>query len=297
MEKTLAVVVTYNRKKLLEECIQALLNQKYSNFDILILDNKSTDDTEEYIKKYVDNKKVYYKKTEKNLGGAGGFNLGMRYAYEHKYDFCWVMDDDTIPTENALSSLVSKREKIKNNFSFLCSVVNFEDGTICKMNIPQVSSKYIYDVEKIKENNLLKVDYCSFVSCYVNMKMIEKCGLPIKEFFIYGDDVEFTERLSNEEKAFLDLDSIVVHKMTKNTNTDMITTDKEKLSRAFYTYRNRFFMAKKSGKKEVIKYSIRYFTMFYRILRHSPNYKFARIRVLTKGYFAGLFFHPNIEKI
>ena len=33
MEKTLAVVVTYNRKKLLEECIQALLNQKYSNLD------------------------------------------------------------------------------------------------------------------------------------------------------------------------------------------------------------------------------------------------------------------------
>ena len=56
MNKIVAVVVTYNRKELLEENIKALLNQSYENLDILIIDNASTDGTEEVVKKYVSDK-------------------------------------------------------------------------------------------------------------------------------------------------------------------------------------------------------------------------------------------------
>ena len=48
-KKVIAVVVTYNRKELLKEAIEALLNQEYNNCDVLIVDNASTDGTREYI--------------------------------------------------------------------------------------------------------------------------------------------------------------------------------------------------------------------------------------------------------
>ena len=74
MSKIIALVVTYNRKALLKENIEALLAQDYSNFDILIVDNASTDGTKEFMEKYKENKRIKYENTGANLGGAGGFH-------------------------------------------------------------------------------------------------------------------------------------------------------------------------------------------------------------------------------
>ena len=74
------IVVTYNRRNLLKDCIEALLKQNYKKQEILIIDNASTDGTKEYIDNLIDNKKVFYFNTGANLGGAGGFNYGVREA-------------------------------------------------------------------------------------------------------------------------------------------------------------------------------------------------------------------------
>ena len=65
MKKCVDIVVTYNRKQLLEENINALLNQTYQNHDIMVIDNASTDHTDEMLKNYQD--KILYYNTGKNL--------------------------------------------------------------------------------------------------------------------------------------------------------------------------------------------------------------------------------------
>ena len=119
----LSVVVTYNRLELLKENIQGLLNQTNNNFDILIIDNKSTDGTDKYLEQ-IKSDRISYIITDKNIGGAGGFNLGLRYAIENNYSYAWVMDDDTIPEENSLEKLLNAKEILKDEFSFLNSYVN-----------------------------------------------------------------------------------------------------------------------------------------------------------------------------
>ena len=80
MNKVAAVVVTYNRIELLKECLEALEKQNYP-CDILVVDNASTDGTEEYISALINKyKNLYYQNTGANIGGAGGFNFGMRWA-------------------------------------------------------------------------------------------------------------------------------------------------------------------------------------------------------------------------
>lgn len=75
-----AVVVTYNRKALLIECVEAILKQKYAVDKLIIIDNASTDGTEEELKKIeiLNRNDVVYKKLEKNIGGAGGFYEGIK---------------------------------------------------------------------------------------------------------------------------------------------------------------------------------------------------------------------------
>ena len=80
----LAVVVTYNRKQLLLECIEALQKLEETKCDILIVNNASTDDTEETVKAMASDTLLYVN-TGANLGGAGGFNYGIKYAVEN-YD-------------------------------------------------------------------------------------------------------------------------------------------------------------------------------------------------------------------
>ena len=78
--KSIVIIVTYNRKELLKESIEALINQTNKNFDLLIVDNASTDNTYNDIVSKYESDKIKYINTQKNLGGAGGFNFGLKRA-------------------------------------------------------------------------------------------------------------------------------------------------------------------------------------------------------------------------
>ena len=102
-----SVVVTFNRKRLLEENISALLNQDGIDTDIIVVDNASTDGTRELIGNFksIYPGRIFYINTGKNIGGSGGFCIGINEAIKRGYKYAWVMDDDTIPESGALKSL------------------------------------------------------------------------------------------------------------------------------------------------------------------------------------------------
>lgn len=297
MSKILAVIVTYNRKELLNECILALLNQTFNNFDILIIDNASTDNTyEEVVKKY-ESKKVKYLNTGKNLGGAGGFNIGIKEAILQNYEFAWVMDDDSIPSSNALESLITKGKKIDNNFSYISSLVKWTDNSFCKMNRVSISVNKMLDEYEMIDERIFPIDSASFVGCFINLKYAKQVGLPIKEFFIYADDMEYTLRLSNCQVAYLDVDSVVVHKMQDNVASEINTVKENKIERYYYDFRNCVYIMKKQKIVGFLKIWYRYFEYFYKILKYSENKKMKRLWVITKGTISGLFFNPKIEYV
>ena len=183
--KILVSVVTYNRKELLKENIEALLNQSYKDFDIFIINNKSTDGTEQildYYKAKVD--KFDYITLDENVGGAGGFNYAIKEAIIRDYEYVWLMDDDTIPEQEALQSLINKKDILNDKFSYLASIVKWTDGNWCKTNIP-LEKRLIKNKLNNVNNGLIEIIRSSFVSCFVNLKRSREYGLPIKEFFIY----------------------------------------------------------------------------------------------------------------
>lgn len=105
-DRVAAVVVTYNRAEMLRQCLMSLQKQTMP-CDILVVDNASTDDTQALVQRAAQHDaSIFYRNTGENLGGAGGFNFGMRWAVEAGYAFVWVMDDDCFPEPVALEKLL-----------------------------------------------------------------------------------------------------------------------------------------------------------------------------------------------
>lgn len=295
-KRVATIVVTHNRKKLLRECIEALLKQSYKHQDILIIDNASTDGTEEAIAKYIDNKRVFYFNTSKNIGGAGGFNYGMREALKRKYNYAWLMDDDSIAkNHNALSSLVKKATFLRGKFSFLSSLVKWTDGKLCKLNMQTLNENWSNSY-KYAAKNLLPAKNASFVGFFANMSVVKKAGLPIKEFFIYRDDSEYSLRLEKFAPSYIDLDSILIHKTISNGGPSAADCDVSKIKRIFYHYRNGEYIKRKYVPfRDHFQYQYLYFLNMLSILCFAKNHRIKRMWYYTKGKIAGRFFNPKIE--
>ena len=104
-----AVVVTFNRKELLCECLDALLAQTFPVSRIVLVDNASTDGTYELLaeKGYLERGIFDYFRLPINSGGAGGFHEGVKRAYEAGFDWLWLMDADVEPMPGALERMIS----------------------------------------------------------------------------------------------------------------------------------------------------------------------------------------------
>lgn len=296
MKKIAAIVVTYNRKELLKECINSLLALKKKDLDVFVIDNASTDGTYEEIKKWIDSEEIRYFDTQENLGGAGGFNYGLREALKDNYDYAWLMDDDTIVQKNTLDSMLEKSNLLKDNFSFLSSLAKWTDGSFCEMNRQLIDPDW-FKYENHFRDGLVPIKHATFVSYFVNMSVAKKAGLPIKEFFIYGDDWEYSLRLSKIKPAYLNFESEVLHKMPSNKPANLISCPVDRIDRYYYDHRNQNYIARKhlSTKKKVEFWTVRWPYHVMQILRKSPNHKWKRIWTLTKGEVAGKFFRPKVE--
>lgn len=105
------------------------------------------------------------------------------------------MDDDSIPTPNALEKLMEVAENI-GEFGFLASKVLWKDKSMCNMNVPKITlNRKLQDYD----GNPKRIIMGTFVSFFVPMKVVKEVGLPIKEFLfglmILSIHAEFHENI------------------------------------------------------------------------------------------------------
>lgn len=126
------------------------------------------------------------------------------------------------------------------------------------MNYPLIDNTW-------NENNLTteginKIPAATFVSCFIKGDVVKKVGLPIKEYFILGDDTEYTQRMSKHFPSFFVRRSVVTHKMKENKGTENVyeITDKARVERLFYSFRNDCCTYKRTSFKKsvLIRYVI-----------------------------------------
>lgn len=233
-----AVVVTFNRKALLLEVIEALLRQTRRPDHILIVDNASTDGTADAVGPYLGRQNFEYVRLDCNTGGAGGFHAGIKHAVECGADWLWCMDDDCVPCEDALELLLGPlRDPEMADAGWLASRVLWTDGDPCLMNLPVAHPLWI--APHTRHATVSRIVGSSLVSMLVSSAAVRQVGLPVKEFFIWFDDAEFSRRISARMPCYLVSDSVVIHKTPLNmAPLDFDRLDSSSLWKFRYGVRN-----------------------------------------------------------
>lgn len=247
-----AVIVTYNRLQSLRKAIAAIMAQSFPLSEVIIIDNKSTDETPRFLEEQARRANRYpldVVTMEKNEGGAGGFAKGMAVAYERGADLIWIMDDDCLPEPDGLEKLVRGFDNLAGRLAgtspdrttpvepgFVCSNVRWKDGEVCEMNIPKPAwdwSRYF-----LPDSPYVGVICCSFVSVLVNARVLPLVGYPVREFFVWFDDVEFTTRVARLWPGFAILDSLVVHEIPRNQGVRVGDVNTQNVWKFQYGIRN-----------------------------------------------------------
>lgn len=298
-KKIVAIVVTYNRKYLLVECLEAIFEQTYEVEKIIVINNASTDGTEDLLKEkgYLKNKRIDYVLMEKNVGGAGGFYEGIKRSREMDIDWIWIMDDDTIPKCECLEELLKAEKIIKNEqnsnskIAFLASTIYGPKGEC--MNVPDIQLKcavngYPYWYKNLSKG-MVNISAATFVSLLVNIEAVKKCGLPCKDYFIWGDDTEYTKRLATYYgDAYLIGTSIAVHKR-ENAKALGIKNENavSRIKMYHYYYRNNFINA--------VFYDAKYkvWVLLIRCIKDCLKLRSTKIErykrnIMCKGYWEGI---------
>lgn len=235
-----AVVVTYNRMDKVTTVIDHLLAQTRPPDQVLVVDNASTDGTADALAPYVAGDRIDVLRLPENTGGAGGFAAGMARAYESGADFVWIMDDDCYPNPDALEELVvglgKAEESLGMRLPYACSVVRWVDGEICEMNNP--GTTWDWGRLLVRGLDAVLVTHCSFVSVLIPRWVITRFGLPLREYFLWFDDMEYTMRILAAGPGVQCLRSAVVHDLPVNRGVNFADVTEADVWKFCYGARN-----------------------------------------------------------
>jgi rhamnopyranosyl-N-acetylglucosaminyl-diphospho-decaprenol beta-1,3/1,4-galactofuranosyltransferase len=209
-----AVIPTYNRKGLLEKCIESLLRQTRPLDGVVVVDNASTDGTEALVREKF-SAKVTYVRLPKNTGSAGGFYEGIHTAYEQGYDWIWCMDNDAEPVSNCLEELLACPGSRDPQVGVLASLVVNSNGQVeanhhKRTAVPFEKPALVEAGGQAEE--LIPLQATAWAGALIRREAVKVAGLPRKEFFLFFDDTEYTHRISRSFRVLLVPRSKVIHK-------------------------------------------------------------------------------------
>jgi len=187
------IVLNYNGENYLKNCFESLGSQTYENYEVIMVDNASEDDSIEYVKGNFPWVKVI--RNEKNLGFAAGNNWGIREA---RGDIIALLNNDTIADSEWLEESVRTFEQSEN--------IGITQGKIYSYDEPSKHVSYSYKffpsykmpwvtVSNVKnESSAKEVDVVSGAAMVFKREILDKIGFLDEGYFFYFEDLDFCLR-------------------------------------------------------------------------------------------------------
>lgn len=219
--RVVAVVVTYNRKDLLLECVAGLASQTHPLERVIVVDNASTDGTAEALEAsgLGDRVALDLVQLTRNGGGSEGFHYGGVEALRGESDWVWYMDDDCEPAPDCLERLLASRAAADPAVVGLASKVVEAEGRLLPMHRGHIVRRPVRaplngaTLEEYEQPEA-EVTFFSFVGPMVRTEVVRRIGVPPREMFIRFEDLEYSARIAREGRMYLVNDSVIVHKET-----------------------------------------------------------------------------------
>ncbi|MBQ6330941.1 MAG: glycosyltransferase [Kiritimatiellae bacterium] len=291
MSETVAIIVTFNRKAMLLACLEAVAGQTAA-CDVLVVDNASTDGTADAVRPRL-REGFSYVNTGANLGGAGGFAFGIAEALRRGYGRLWIMDDDVLPAPDALERLLEADGALGDEVGWLSSRCVLPSGATCPMNRQRSTPYAKIPDEALAGAEPVPAQMATFVSLFFRAESVRRFGLPIAEFFIWCDDLEWTRRVSRKRPCYVVPKSVVTHAITGSSASNVAVDVPARIPRYFYAFRNELFVYRREGLRGLAYYFAMTALNLARILFRARGHRLARFKALFSGLFAGLSFRPK----
>ena len=241
MVRIAAVVVTHDRPELLQRVINALHAQARPCDRIFIVDNASGTVTQALLEPLTG---LTVLRSDINLGGTGGFTLGLKRACAEDYDWIWLLDDDAIPRLDALAELENALCHVPGRIGAVCGTVR-EFGQVATMHrrmfTPLLGREATVSTTDYAEP-MVAIDTGSFVGFMVKATAVASVGLPDPAFFLAYDDTEYSLRLKHAGFGIWLIPSCIVDHMRTATGRLRST---EFGPKHYFNIRNRIVVKKR----------------------------------------------------
>ncbi|MCW2816250.1 MAG: glycosyltransferase [Nocardioides sp.] len=255
MSETVAVVVvTYNRADLLARVLDGLAAQTCAPDLVVVVDNASTDHTRAVLDAAPDGLPLERIHLDDNTGGAGGFHVGVRTAYERGLDRIWLIDDDVVPAPGCLAALMAQDE------ACLTSVREDLDGAL----VEKAATRFDLDnplAIKPKTSMVetdfgtrqamperVEVENVAFEGFLVRREVVTEIGLPDPAFFIFYDDCDYALRARRAgHRIWAVRDAVLVRQLSFDQQHDLAGW------KGYYMYRNLFVVHGRYGANALVR--------------------------------------------
>lgn len=250
-EKIAIILVNYNGKDYNEECIKSILNSTTKNYEIIVVDNDSKDNSIELIREKF-NDKVKLILAGENLGFSGANNLAIEYAIENNFDYVMLLNNDTVIDKNMISIMLDRSRY--GNYIISPKIYYYDNrdiiwsagGTInWRKGLPIQYGINDKDNNEINEGK--KIEFATGCCILIPMKCIKEVGLLSEEYFLYYEDTDYSTRILEKNfEIVYEPRAIMYHKVSASTGGE-----KSELY-WYYMTRNRLIFNKKFNKNTIL---------------------------------------------
>lgn len=247
--KVFIVVLNWNRASDTVECVDSLQSLAYPNFEIVVIDNASSDGSVSALQNKFPALKVI--QNSRNLGYAGGNNVGVRYALDHGADYVLLLNNDTVVDRDLVRDLVSAMQR-EPQAGIVCPLIyDYRDPTKVwfagsSINWATGESPHwgLGERDNGQFNRVIEVDRVTGCAMMVSRSVFERVGLFDPDYFLYYEDVDLCVRAAKAGfKSYCVQTAKVWHKESSSTGASQGSD-----LHAYYHTRNRLLFLRKHGR-------------------------------------------------
>jgi GT2 family glycosyltransferase len=195
--KVSIILLNWNQEEDTIECLESLKKIEYPNYDIVLVDNGSTDGSRRVVKDKFP--QVHLIENDRNFGFSEGNNVGMRFALKNGADYVFLLNNDTVVSKNILKELINVLEN-NSSIGIAGPVIYRYDhpkkvsslGIGGKISLIRGTTLDYKNYEKIIEGDtrVQEVDFVSGCAMIIRKEVLEKVGLFDPTYFIYFEDTD-----------------------------------------------------------------------------------------------------------
>ncbi|MCH7759564.1 glycosyltransferase family 2 protein [Patescibacteria group bacterium] len=281
--KVSVIILHWNGKEILKECLKFLSRIDWPNYEVVVIDNGSIDGSQEFIKNNF--RQVTLIENKKNLGFAGGCNIGIKYALGRRVDYVLLLNNDTVVAPDFLTKMIETAESDQK--------IGIVGAKIYYYNQPKkiwfagadfiqwrVSGKHRF-WQKLDSPELTGIKPSDFITgcvMLIKKKVFKKIGFFYEPYFLTVEDSDFCLRARGVGwKIVVNLNAHVWHKVSSSRLGEF------SFSNGYYGTRNKLFFAFKGGHYMVGGFILLFFILPLRIIQWSVMGRFSMVKGIILG--------------